>query len=538
MKSINLNNKEYSAAVNHFKKNDFNKTIEVCRRIKPTNNYGSKTQHLLALALTRIGKYSEALVEIEKAFVGAENKVEIYQLQGNINREIKNYENAIKAFKNALDLDKNNSDTLHWTAVTMYQMGLKKPALKIINDAISIRRTDKYIYLKARCLEDLNFFGEALNEYDSIIEKDKKNIQAIFLKCDLLRRMFKYDLALELADKAMKIDNKNINCYLIKSVIYKDCKRIEESLDILNEGLKVKPNSEQANFNKSIILLQSGNLKEGWELYEWRWRVSEWTSKPFKTSKPKWNGEKNVSLYLWSEQGIGDEVMFASIYNDIKKDVRKLTVKVDVRLKLIFERSFPGINFVSENEIKESEFEYHLPVGSMAKFYRNTEEEFSRNNDKFLKTNEEINHSIKKYFSKYEGKRKIGISWKSKNPLSGLKRSAELEDIINYINDDEAVFINLQYGDVVDEISKVKNKGFEILNIEEIDNMKNIDGLLSIIEHCDEVISIDNSTVHFAGALGKKTEVLMHESADFRWEMQGNTTKWYKSLTLKRNIIL
>jgi tetratricopeptide (TPR) repeat protein len=538
MKSINLNNKEYSAAVNHFKKNDFNKTIEVCRRIKPTNNYGSKTQHLLALALTRIGKYSEALVEIEKAFVGAENKVEIYQLQGNINREIKNYENAIKAFKNALDLDKNNSDTLHWTAVTMYQMGLKKPALKIINDAISIRRTDKYIYLKARCLEDLNFFGEALNEYDSIIEKDKKNIQAIFLKCDLLRRMFKYDLALELADKAMKIDNKNINCYLIKSVIYKDCKRIEESLDILNEGLKVKPNSEQANFNKSIILLQSGNLKEGWELYEWRWRVSEWTSKPFKTSKPKWNGEKNVSLYLWSEQGIGDEVMFASIYNDIKKDVQKLTVKVDIRLKLIFERSFPGINFVSENEIKESEFEYHLPVGSMAKFYRNTEEEFSRNNDKFLKTNEEINHSIKKYFSKYEGKRKIGISWKSKNPLSGLKRSAELEDIINYINDDEAVFINLQYGDVVDEISKVKNKGFEILNIEEIDNMKNIDGLLSIIEHCDEVISIDNSTVHFAGALGKKTEVLMHESADFRWEMQGNTTKWYKSLTLKRNIIL
>jgi hypothetical protein len=51
-------------------------------------------------------------------------------------------------------------------------------------------------------------------------------------------------------------------------------------------------------------------------------------------------------------------------------------------------------------------------------------------------------------------------------------------------------------------------------------------------------VSIDNSTVHFAGAIGKKTEVLMHESADFRWEMQGNTTKWYKSLSLKRNIII
>jgi hypothetical protein len=68
--------------------------------------------------------------------------------------------------------------------------------------------------------------------------------------------------------------------------------------------------------------------------------------------------------------------------------------------------------------------------------------------------------------------------------------------------------------------------------------MKNIDGLLSMINQCDEVVSIDNSTVHFSGAIGKKTEVLMHESADFRWEMQGNTTKWYKSLSLKRNIII
>jgi ADP-heptose:LPS heptosyltransferase len=212
---------------------------------------------------------------------------------------------------------------------------------------------------------------------------------------------------------------------------------------------------------------------------------------------------------------------------------------VDFRLKSIFQRSFPDIYFITEEEeIDESKYDYHLPIGSMAKFYRNSIEDFSNNNEKYLITNDEINKSLNKYFSKYTQKRKIGISWKSKNPLSGLKRSAELNDIIDYINDKSAIYVNLQYGEVREEILKMKNQGVEILNIEEIDNMKNIDGLLSVINHCDEVISIDNSTVHFAGAIGKKTQVLMHESADYRWENNGETTKWYRSLILKRNIIM
>lgn len=286
-------------------------------------------------------------------------------------------------------------------------------------------------------------------------------------------------------------------------------------------------------------MLQSGNLSKGWDFYEWRWRISEWTSVPLKSKNPLWNGQKDSILYLWPEQGIGDEVMFASILEDVKKDVKRLIVKIDERLIDIFTRSFENIKFISSKEnINEQDYEFHLPIGSLPKFYRNNLSDFINKNDSYLKTNEIINEKIRTEFNEYKNKRKIGVSWKSKNPLSGLKRSAELLDIINYINDPRAVFVNLQYGDVSSEISDVRNKGFVILENHDIDNMKNIDGLLSLINQCDEVVSIDNSTVHFAGAIGKKTEVLMHESADFRWEMQGNTTKWYKSLSLKRNIII
>jgi tetratricopeptide (TPR) repeat protein len=531
--------KEYSFAVELFKKNNFKKVVEICNKILKMKIDNEEIHYLLAMALAQLKNYNEAIVEIEKAIELNNKKIALHLYKGNLNREIKNYEKALKSFQKVLEQDSENEEALYWIAVTLYQMGQKQSALNVLNSSRKNDKNDKAVLLKAKCLEDLLSFNEALSEYDKLLAKNGKDVKSILAKSDLLRRMFRYEAALELAIKATSLEEKNINCYLMQSVIYKDTQDIQKSLLMIDAGLKIKPNSEQANFNKSIILLQSGDLNKGWELYEWRWKISEWTSVPLKSKNPLWSGEKNSILYLWPEQGIGDEVMFASILEDVKKDVKKLIVKIDERLIDIYTRSFENIKFISSKEnINEQDYEYHLPIGSLAKFYRNNLSDFINKNDSYLKTNKIIDEKICIEFNKYKNKRKLGVSWKSKNPLSGLKRSAELLDIINYINDPEAVFVNLQYGDVSSEIADVRNKGFEILENQDIDNMNNIDGLLSLINQCDEVVSIDNSTVHFAGAIGKKTEVLMHESADFRWEMQGNNTKWYKSLSLKRNIII
>ena len=175
----------------------------------------------------------------------------------------------------------------------------------------------------------------------------------------------------------------------------------------------------------------------------------------------------------------------------------------------------------------------------MSKFYRKDRINFEGKNLAYLKTNIDLDNKLCKYFNKIDNIKYIGISWKSINPLSGLKRSATLEDLIRYIGDKDAVYVNLQYGDVKEEIQKAeKNMNIKIIDITEIDNKKNLDGLFSIISNCDEIISIDNSTIHFAGSIGKKTEVLLHESADFRWEINSENANWYKSLKLTRNIIL
>jgi tetratricopeptide (TPR) repeat protein len=450
--------KEYSFAVELFKKNNFKKVVEICNKILKMKIDNEEIHYLMAMALAQLKNYNEALVEIEKAIELNNKKLALHLYKGNLNREIKNYEKALTSFQKVLGHDSENEEALYWIAVTMYQMGQKQSALNVLNSSRINEKNDKAVLLKAKCLEDLLSFNEALSEYDKLLTKNEKDVKSILAKSDLLRRMFRYEAALELAIKATSLEEKNINCYLMQSVIYKDTQDIQKSLLMLDAGLKIKPNSEQANFNKSIILLQSGNLNKGWDFYEWRWRISEWTSVPLKSKNPLWNGQKDSILYLWPEQGIGDEVMFASILEDVKKDVKRLIVKIDERLIDIFTRSFENIKFISSKEnINEQDYEFHLPIGSLPKFYRNNLSDFINKNDSYLKTNEIIDEKIRTEFNEYKNKRKIGVSWKSKNPLSGLKRSAELLDIINYINDPRAVFVNLQYGDVSSEISDRKS---------------------------------------------------------------------------------
>ena len=256
MKTKKTNSKEYFLAVEYFKKNEFKKTIEICKKIINFKRHNEEVYYLLALALAQLKNYNDAVLEIEEAIKINKNKIEFFIFKGNLNREIKNYEKALQSFQVALEINSENTEALYWISVTMYQMGQKKSALNIVNNAIKIESNTKLKLFKAKCLEDLYEFNEALIEYNTLLDNNEREFKALLGKSDLLRRMFKYDLAIEYATKAMDIDKTNINCYLLKSVIYKDMQKIEESLKILDEGLIIKPKSEQANFNKSIILLQ------------------------------------------------------------------------------------------------------------------------------------------------------------------------------------------------------------------------------------------------------------------------------------------
>ena len=96
-------------------------------------------------------------------------------------------------------------------------------------------------------------------------------------------------------------------------------------------------------------------------------------------------------------------------------------------------------------------------------------------------------------------------------------------------------FINLQYGEVSEEITNLKlNHGIDIIEIPDLDLFKDIDGLAATIASCDCVISITNINPHLAGALNVKTNLLLPYAADERWGYNTDKSYWYNSISIYR----
>ena len=192
---------------------------------------------------------------------------------------------------------------------------------------------------------------------------------------------------------------------------------------------------------------------------------------------------------------------------------KKLIVECDQRLIPLYERSFPeGIEFVADkNKISDDLYEHHIPIGSLAKHFRQKLDDFAITSSGWLKADQQKTISLRNSLSTPQNDKIIGISWfTNSRDARNKSRNIPLEYLANTLQKIPAHYVNLQYGETTEEISQIKeNVGLEVTQIEGLDLFNDIDGLAALVSACDIVISIDNATVHLAGALGVETKVLL-----------------------------
>ena len=117
----------------------------------------------------------------------------------------------------------------------------------------------------------------------------------------------------------------------------------------------------------------------------------------------------------------------------------------------------------------------------------------------------------------------------------GRNKSMSLEQLKDILLLPNMVFVDLQYGDTSQERQSFYEKyGVKILKIEEVDNFDDIEGLASLIDLCDCVLSVSNTTVHIAGAIGKPTYLMLPKGKGklWYWSKEGNQSMWYKSIKI------
>ena len=123
----------------------------------------------------------------------------------------------------------------------------------------------------------------------------------------------------------------------------------------------------------------------------------------------------------------------------------------------------------------------------------------------------------------------------SVNRRIGTAKSLTLDVLKPILSLPDITFIDLQYNDTKKEREDFYHKsGIKITKIDDLDNFNDIDGVVSLIDICDFVITISNSNAHFSGALGKETYLLLPKGKGklWYWTSSNNRSIWYPSVEI------
>lgn len=304
----------------------------------------------------------------------------------------------------------------------------------------------------------------------------------------------------------------------------------EKCIELCERALK-EQDLPIAHWNLALALLGEGQWERAWKEHEWGLKPGCLREDRIVLDLPLWDGTPGKTVLVYGEQGLGDEIMFASMIPDLMK-TNTVILECHKRLEGLFKASFPGVTVHGTREDSEIDWAYDQPIdyriaiGSLGKFFRNSREAFP--GTPYLKAE-----------ASQRGKFRVGISWKGGGAKLGRvqKRSVPLtwwKPILDAAAGADVEVVSLQYGTGKEEdLDMMDALGYAIARPEQAD-AKDYAEVATLVASCDLVITICTSIVHLAGALGVPCWCITPRFPAWRYQNSGGMP-WYRSVRLYRS---
>jgi hypothetical protein len=291
-----------------------------------------------------------------------------------------------------------------------------------------------------------------------------------------------------------------------------------------------------------MLHLLLGELGPGWRGYEFGTRMKYGRTRSAYPQYRTWKGEDlaGKTVVVSAEQGIGDQIMFASLLPDLLERKAVCLVRLDDRLQLLLRRSMSELTLISHDDaglfqLDRYAIDFQVSIGSLCRWLRPSLANFPSRGGYLRADAAQLDRLRSRYRQRFGGRPVIGISWRGGSGDTAQARSTALTAWMPLLRQHGLAFVNLQYGDCRAELAAVQNQaGVEVFHDETVDPLKDLDGFAAQTAAMDLVISIDNSTVHMAGALGVPVWVLLPAVPDWRWMLGRSDSPWYSSVRLFR----
>ncbi len=528
----------YNLANCLFNSEDYQRAIAVCQKIINLDASFYYAYNRIGLCCIQLEREDEAKKFFENAIKIKRDYAEGLTNYGFLLQKLRNYSLASVQFEKALKINPNSDEAVVNLSKSYIDDGRLSKAVEVAKKGLSLN--SKNIPLSKNLIASLlllNSFDEASVECKKILSIENNDPDTINLMGTILEKQGYYVQAKKHFLRALELDKNFALAKLNIAAIYLLEGNIHEANRVYTDIKKEQSDNPEVLYQRSAFALKLENFKEGWKYYEYRWKIMPQNKVIWPIQdKSLWAGEKGKRVVLWREQGIGDEIICLSLVPEVKEMCDILSVYVDPRLQALCKRAMPEINFVKDiEELQSVEREYHLPLGSVPGLIRNDISDFDRTVKGYMKADPQRVESIRNEL-KLEDKMVVGISWTSFKSLSQAKKSIRLRDMEKIFSSLDVVLVNLQYGDVEDEIREFKEAtGIDVVQCASVDNREDLDGLAALIEVCDLIVSTSNVTVHLAGALAKETWVMLPRVLiNFWWLIERTDSIWYPSLKLYR----
>ena len=456
-----------------------------------------------------------------------------------------NYREADNTFKNISSGSKTDVFALNIHALVKLNIEEIYEAKQLLENAINLdpKYTDSYNNL-GKILFDLEDIDGAYLKFKKAYKINKNDYKTLINIGNILRLKDKNYYSITAYKKALTIKNNETEIFSNICIAYSRVKDFNNALKYYDMVKKTNITNPSLNLSMSYLYLYKNEFSKAWALFDSRIQNRRFFKKNFDKEtinnilNNKKDFDRNDKVLILREQGVGEEILFSSIYPDLIKFTNNVTIESDPRLIKIFERSFnknifvkSGKYSIDSNQLKK--FDVIIFAGSLCGKFRKNINDFPRKNYLISDLNKDRVFSKLPIFDK--NKLKIGISWKSKVSVYGNLKSLNLTNFKKLFKK-ERQFFNLQYGDVNKEI-KDFNKEKPLINcFDKVDLYNDFESCISLLKNLDVFVTISNSTAHIAGALGIKTILICPKKSStyFYWSNEKQLNPWYNNINILR----
>jgi hypothetical protein len=251
---------------------------------------------------------------------------------------------------------------------------------------------------------------------------------------------------------------------------------------------------------------------------------------------PEWDGSPLAGRTLLVERREGDLALFLQFAPLLARASGlggRCMVLVEPRIAPLYRRTFPRLDVrFEEGDLAavRAEADVFASFETLALHFwpddASQQAAFSP-----LLADRDLVEAFRAQYRRRAGEPLVGIAWGSLNKAKGLPALADWGALLPRL---PARFVSLQYGDVANalgELNALVPGG--IVHDPAVDQLADIDRFAAQVGAMDAVITISNTGAHLAGAMGKRTAVILDDGFHLSWPVAGRATL-YPSVTLLR----